>query len=172
MFKKSPFVKYSSCEKRAITVFEEVVINQFSISHSKPNKEVTSYFSYEELNALRYTAGYVIKVVMEKVQKSKKDEHLKEELILCLSSFKEREEREGKLLVVAIFVESPAIILLQKAIGSHINQQIGLTALTGVDYSMLMILCFICLLLWSWSFEDIQTQVMISQLRRKQWMVY
>ena len=61
---------------------------------------------------LRYTAGYVIKTVMEKVEKSKKDEHLKEELMLCLSILEEREEKEGKHFVIAIFVESPAIILL------------------------------------------------------------
>ena len=90
----------------ADVLFEEVVTNQFPINNITPNKEVTSYFSYEELNALRYTAGYVIKTVMEKVEKSKKDEHLKEELMLCLSILKEREEKEGKHYVIAIFVES------------------------------------------------------------------
>ena len=38
-------------------------------------------------------ANYVIKVVLEKVDKSKKDATLKEELIICLSNLKEREEK-------------------------------------------------------------------------------
>ena len=54
----------------------------------------------------------LVKTIMEKVEKSKKDEHLKEEMMLCLSILKEREEKEGKHFVIAIFVESPAIILL------------------------------------------------------------
>ena len=36
----------------ADVLFEEVVTNQFPINNSTPNKEVTSYFSYEELKAL------------------------------------------------------------------------------------------------------------------------
>ena len=36
---------------------------------------------------------------MEKVVKSKNDETLKEELILCLSNLKEREEKEGMHLL-------------------------------------------------------------------------
>ena len=87
----------------ADTLFEEVVINHFPINNNKPIEEVTSYFSYEELNALRYTAGYVIKAVLEKVEKSKKDEALKQELILCLSNLKERGEKEGKHLWVHIY---------------------------------------------------------------------
>ena len=129
---------------------------------------MTSYFSYEELNALQYTAGYVIKTIMEKVEKSKKDEHLKEELMLCLSILKEREEKEGKHFVIAIFVESPAIYYYkQKATDPHIHRQIGLIALTGVDYSMLTILHSLCLLLWNWNFEDIQILVVKTKLRRK-----
>ena len=60
---------------------------------------MTSYFSYEELNALQYTAGYVIKAVIEKVEKSKKGETFKEELILCLCNLREKEEKEGKHLL-------------------------------------------------------------------------
>ena len=64
-----------------------------------------SYFSYEELNALRYTAGYVIIAALEKVEKSKKDKTLKQELILYLSNLKEREEKEGKhLLLVCTYL--------------------------------------------------------------------
>ena len=37
---------------------------------------------------------------MEKLEKSKKDETLKQELILCLSNLKEREEKEGKHLLL------------------------------------------------------------------------
>ena len=77
-------------------VFEEVVIHHFAIEDTA-DKEITSYFTYEELNALRYTAGYVIKSVLQKIGKSKSGQHLKEEMILCLTDLKEKEESEGEI---------------------------------------------------------------------------
>ena len=76
-------------------IFEKVVTHHFPVKET-PNKEITCYFSYEELNALRYTAGYVIKAVLQKIEKSKYDVHLKEEMILCMTDLKEKEEREGE----------------------------------------------------------------------------
>ena len=78
------------------TIFEEIVVHHFSIEDT-PNKEITSYFTYEELNALRYTAGYVIKSVLQKIEKSKSGLPLKEVMILCLTDLKEKEEIEGKI---------------------------------------------------------------------------
>ena len=77
-------------------IFEEVVLHHFAIEDTE-SKEITSYFTYEELNALRYTAGYVLKSVLHKIEKSKADPHHKEVMTLCLTDLKEREEIEGEL---------------------------------------------------------------------------
>ena len=130
----------------ADVLFEEVVINQFPINNNKPIGDVTSYFSYEELNALQCTAGYVIKAVMEKVEKSKKGETLKEELILCLANLKEREERRKRVSTCCgyMFIESPAInnsynIIAEIHRSTHQSTD-WVNCIDGVDYSMLMML--------------------------------
>ena len=76
-------------------IFEEVVLHYFAIEDME-SKEITSYFTYEELNALRYTAGYVLKSVLHKIENSKTNPHQKEVMTLCLTDLKEREGIEGR----------------------------------------------------------------------------
>ena len=52
--------------------------------------QILASLDYEEVNALRYTAGYVIRALRKKIDRSAHP--LMEELILCLV---EMEENEG-----------------------------------------------------------------------------
>ena len=98
-------------------VFEEVIQEHFSMK-DQPSKEITSYFSYEELNALRYTAGYVIKAVLQKIEKSKSYTNLREEMVLCLTDLKEKEERAGMIDSNFIIICEPLTIITE----SHRHQ--------------------------------------------------
>lgn len=82
------------------SIFEKIIIQRYPVI--EPGKEIASYFTYEELNALRYTAGYIVKAVLQKLEKSKNDVHLKEEMILCLNDLKEKEESEGEIALTLL----------------------------------------------------------------------
>ena len=63
-------------------IFEELVKDHFSIPQNSGDSETPKSLSYEECNALRYSIGYVLRALINKLTKSS---HIhKKELIVCL----------------------------------------------------------------------------------------
>ena len=66
-----------------------VIIKYFFIPSGESFQQDVSSLTYEEVNALRYSSGYVIHSSVKKVKKS--GQPMKKELILCLQELKEKE---------------------------------------------------------------------------------
>ena len=56
---------------------------------TSPSEMEAASLTYEEVNALRYTAGYVIRSLQKKIERSANP--LLEELVLCLVDLEEKE---------------------------------------------------------------------------------
>ena len=70
------FYQYVTCK-----IMEELIRNRFVVPELATRVQVAS-LGYEERNALRYTAGYVIRSLTKKVERSSHPH--KKELIFCL----------------------------------------------------------------------------------------
>ena len=66
-----------------------VIIKYFSIPSGESFQQDVSSVTYEEVNALRYSSGYVIHSLVKKVKKS--GQPMKKELLICLQELKEKE---------------------------------------------------------------------------------
>uniref|UniRef100_A0A1X7U672 Uncharacterized protein n=1 Tax=Amphimedon queenslandica TaxID=400682 RepID=A0A1X7U672_AMPQE len=72
----------------------EVIKKYFFIPNGECFQQEVASLGYEEVNALRYSSGYVIHSLLKKVKRSNHPK--KEELILCLQELKEKEGIESK----------------------------------------------------------------------------
>ena len=61
---------------------ESLIQKHFPIESISSEDKCSTLIDYEEANALRYSAGYVIRSLTKKLLKS--THNLKEELVLCL----------------------------------------------------------------------------------------
>ena len=62
---------------------EEMIKQHFQVNSNSSNQPVSSPLDYFEANALRYTAGYVIRALQKKC--TRQAHPLKEELVLYLT---------------------------------------------------------------------------------------
>lgn len=75
----------------------EVLIKHHFLIHMPSSKHAVSSLDYLEANALRYTAGYVVRAVKKKCMRSAHP--LKDEVILCISDL---EEDIGKITFLCL----------------------------------------------------------------------
>ena len=61
-------------------IMKAVLKEKFPIPTHKEDPDSTGCLDYEEINALRYTAGYVVKSLLQKMKRSKH-----KEIVLCLA---------------------------------------------------------------------------------------
>lgn len=85
-------------------VFKDMVLEHFQVNAETGNRAYTETgLTYEEVNALRYSAGYVPRALRKKLERG--SHPLKEELILCLYEMtedvnKDRSESEDWVTLV------------------------------------------------------------------------
>ena len=75
----------------------ELLIKHHFLIHMSSSKHTVSSLDYLEANALRYTAGYVVRAVKKKCMRSAHP--LKDEVILCISDL---EEDIGKITFLCL----------------------------------------------------------------------
>ena len=94
----SRFLQNRECEADPIfyqyvsdSVFKELVKKHYPVLDQGASREQSQQsLSYEEKNALRYTAGYIPRALRKKVERS--NHPLMEELVLCLVDLTEEED--------------------------------------------------------------------------------
>lgn len=69
------------------TIMKRIIKDRFPPSQSTQEPEAVDNLDYEESNALRYTAGYVVRSLTKKLKRSAHP--LKDELLLCLEEMVE-----------------------------------------------------------------------------------
>ena len=67
---------------------EQIIKIQFPVMSTPVTMEVTK-LDYEESNALRYCAGYILRSVRKKIDKSAHDHPMKKALQLCVQDLYE-----------------------------------------------------------------------------------
>jgi len=61
---------------------EDPIKQLFIVELAQSEKKLATPLAYEEINALQYTAGYIIQALQQKIERSAHP--LVEELVLCL----------------------------------------------------------------------------------------